>query len=62
MKGKLKILLAVGAFSVIVAGCANSDGQNGMEGMDHSKMNMSDSQQNTDQNKDQSGEIKLTKG
>lgn len=61
MKGKLKILLAVGAFSVIVAGCANSDGQNGMEGMDHSKMNMSDSQQNTDQNKDQSGEIKLTK-
>lgn len=60
MISKLKILLAVGAFTVIVAGCSNSNSQNGMEGMDHSKMNMSDSQQNTTPTKEQAGEIKLT--
>lgn len=55
MKGKLKLFLAVGAISVIVAGCANANSQNGMEGMDQPKMNMGDSQQNTSQNKEQSG-------
>lgn len=40
MKGKLKLFLAVGAISVIVAGCANANSQNGMEGMDQPKMNM----------------------
>ncbi|MEF7440631.1 multicopper oxidase family protein [Paenibacillus lautus] len=60
MKGKLKLFLAVGAISVIVAGCANANSQNGMEGMDQPKMNMGDSQQNTSQNKEQSGDMKLT--
>lgn len=60
MKGKLKLLFAVGAISAIVAGCGNANSQNGMEGMDHTEMNMGDLQQNTSQNKEQSGAIKLT--
>ncbi|MEK5400297.1 multicopper oxidase family protein [Paenibacillus sp. FSL K6-2859] len=61
MKGKLKIILAIGSISAIVAGCTNAGGQDEMEGMDYSKMNMSDSQKDTNQNIGKTGEIKLTK-
>lgn len=60
MKGKLKLFLAVGAISVILAGCANANSPHGMEVTDQPKMNMGDSQQNTSQNKEQTEDMKLT--
>lgn len=35
---KLKSVMIIGAFSIVLAGCAGSP--SGMSGMDHSKMNM----------------------
>lgn len=39
-KSKLKIFLAIGIVSIIIAGCANSNDLDMMKGMDHSKMNV----------------------
>ncbi|WP_152394256.1 multicopper oxidase family protein [Paenibacillus guangzhouensis] len=47
MTGKIKILLAIGAISIVITGCSNSSGKDDMEGMDHSKMNMSNTQNTT---------------
>ncbi|MDR0268683.1 multicopper oxidase family protein [Paenibacillus sp.] len=40
MKSILKLTLTVGAISIVLAGCANSNNKDAMSGMDHSKMNM----------------------
>lgn len=48
MKGKTKILLLVGAISIVMAGCASSKDQDKIEGTDRSKMNLGSVQKNTE--------------
>ncbi|WP_232697367.1 multicopper oxidase family protein [Brevibacillus daliensis] len=48
MKGKLKIILAIGAISILMTGCLSSGGTDGMVGMDHSKMNMDGSKKTSE--------------
>ncbi|PZM63594.1 multicopper oxidase family protein [Paenibacillus dendritiformis] len=44
MSGKVKIILAIGAISIVVAGCANSNDKDATEGMDTSNMNVESTQ------------------
>lgn len=62
MKRSIKILLAIGTISMIVAGCTNAKGQDDMEAMDHSNMNMNSSQNEIERpsTADQAGNMVLT--
>ncbi|NGP59386.1 multicopper oxidase family protein [Paenibacillus thiaminolyticus] len=44
MKGKLKIILAIGAISIVMAGCASSNAKDAMEELDSSQMNVESTQ------------------
>ncbi|MBG9789135.1 MULTISPECIES: multicopper oxidase family protein [Brevibacillus] len=55
MKGKLKLLLAIGAIGIVVAGCANFSGKDELE------MNSTQKTTESPSNSNQSGNIVLTK-